>query len=61
MLANALISYDPPKDSKKQYIDVCERCGKEFMFSAKDVKNRVITCPNCGYTMIFFTFAGYDN
>lgn len=59
-LADSLVSYDLPKNSKKKYYDVCERCNKPFTFSSEDVKERLISCPNCGHEMVFFSFAAYD-
>lgn len=36
-----------------KYIEVCQACGKEFIFSEKDVVDRLITCPKCGHREIF--------
>ena len=36
-----------------KYIEVCQLCGKEFIFSEADVKDKLITCPKCGHKEIF--------
>lgn len=36
-----------------KYIEVCQACGKEFIFSEKDVVDRLIKCPKCGHEEIF--------
>ena len=43
------------KKEKKNptYIDICERCGKEFTFKESEVKDRVILCPHCKHSQIF--------
>lgn len=51
-MLSSLITYDV--NAKLNFIDQCDRCGKEFSFNGKDVKDRVITCPYCGNTMAFF-------
>ena len=51
-LHNDLIKYDV--NPKYHFSDVCEKCNKEFDFYGKNVKNRTITCPFCGWTMAFF-------
>lgn len=43
------------KKGKKDYtyIDICEKCNKEFRFKESDVKEKVIACPHCHHTQIF--------
>ena len=55
-LNNKLYSYDTNKNSDKTYYEVCEKCGNQFTFTNKDVKDRTFKCPKCGYTMAFFYF-----
>ena len=47
-----MITYEVNPELK--FIDECDRCGKEFIFTGKDVKDRTITCPYCGNTIAFF-------
>jgi len=51
-----LISYNMNKSNKKVYTERCERCGKEFEFQMKDVKDRVLVCPYCKHDNIFFAY-----
>ena len=51
-----LITYDMNKSNKKVYMFQCERCGKEFKFQMKDVKNRVLVCPECNFDNVFFAY-----
>ena len=43
------------KNSKKDvtYMDICERCGRDFTFKESEVVERVIKCPHCGRAQIF--------
>lgn len=51
-LVSKMITYEVNPELK--FIDQCDRCGKEFTFTGKDVKNRTMTCPYCKNTMAFF-------
>lgn len=41
----------PKKDLT--YADICDRCGKEFIFKESQVRDRVIICPHCNHSQIF--------
>ena len=53
VLYSKMITYDVPK--KKQFHEVCERCGKEFDFTGADIKDRLFKCPHCNHEMTFFS------
>lgn len=36
-----------------KYVDTCPVCGAEFIFSEKDIQDRLITCPKCKHKEIF--------
>ena len=52
----SLVDYKVNKKDQRPYTDTCEKCGKQFTFYLKDVKDRVIRCPYCGYDMAFFPY-----
>ena len=51
-----LFSYKTNSKNTKTYINVCDYCGKEFEFKMKDVKDRILKCPNCNADLVFFAY-----
>lgn len=52
----SLFSYNMNSKNEKFYDNICESCHKPFQFQMKDVKDRVLICPNCGYEIVFFAY-----
>ena len=40
--------------SDQVYTNICQRCGKAYTFKQKDIKDKVMRCPECGEEEIFF-------
>ena len=36
------------------YTNICRCCGAEYQFKQKDIKDKIMRCPNCGEEEIFF-------
>ena len=53
---NDLYSYEMNDKNTKVYTNVCDYCGKSFEFQMKDVKDRILKCPNCNADLVFFAY-----
>ena len=53
---SVLFNYELNKKDEKVYNEICEYCHQPFTFQKKDVKDRLLKCPNCGKEMIYFAF-----
>lgn len=58
-LDSKLSAYKCDTKSKKSYTTQCQRCGHQFEFFAKNLQDKIIKCPECGYEEIFF-YCNYD-
>lgn len=53
---DSLFTYKMNSKNKKVYTNICDYCGKPFEFQMKDVKDRILKCPNCNADLVFFAY-----
>ena len=53
---DSLFTYKMNSKNTKVYTNICDYCGKPFEFQMKDVKDRILKCPNCNADLVFFAY-----